>query len=411
MSNAANSPAVNNPGDLDPSFGVEGVVQIPSGSGTIRCMVEDEQGAIVHGVWVRDEIWLYRIFADGSADPGFGEEGVTKWGFAPRKVSVPVQLLIQADGKYVLIGSLRNVMDDRQSQVALTRFNSNGTPDLVFGNKVLPLPAEDHVLTELPSYGCLQPDGKILVAAPYMRLDQEGNVIYKGARLYRLQTNGEQDLEFGGGQGFIELRFNGQNTAIKSIENGQDGKILVAGTLEISGSRQSIARFTSLGALDETFGRQGYWQAKDSTFMGRIILDDEQRIIVVGTEGAGAGEYHACISRLTADGEFDKTFNNGSSLLVDIPVSMPREFVTCSSVAVQADGKIIAAGYAGLALQSYWLRVQPSGVLDPGFGEQGIRVHEPAHVLGGALVQRNAQRILVALDSAELKPKILGILS
>ncbi|WP_170947327.1 hypothetical protein [Pseudomonas sp. Irchel 3E19] len=404
------------PGELDPTFGVDGVVQIPNGSGSLRCMIEDEQGSIVHGLWVSNEIWLYRILADGSADLQFGEEGVTKWGFAPGSLSVPVQLLLQADGKYVLIGSLRNSLSDEQSRVAVTRFNSNGTPDLVFGNKILPLPAEGNVFTEFPSHGCLQGDGKILVAAPYTLVDQQ-QIVYRGTRLHRLLANGESDLEFGGGRGFIEVRLNGQDTTIASVVIARDGKILVGGTLDrirdgVSDRKQSIARFTPMGALDQAFGCHGYWEEEGYNSTGRIILDDQERIIVVGTESAENGNYYVCISRLTVDGEFDKAFNSGSRLSVDIPVDFPGYYVTCSSVALQASGKIIAAGHAGANTQSYWLRVQTSGVLDPGFGVQGVRVYEPSKLMGGVLVQRNTQRIVAGIDSATHPiPEILGILS
>nr|WP_315446559.1 hypothetical protein [uncultured Pseudomonas sp.] len=417
MASQENALSVGNPGDLDPAFGVEGVVQVPAGSGTLRCMVEDQQGSIVHGLWVGNEVWLYRIFADGSSDRDFATDGVAKWGFAPGKFSVPVQLLLQADGKYVLIGVVRNDWGDQQPHVAITRFNSNGTPDLVFGNKVLPLPADGNVFTAFPSFGCLQDDGKILVAAPYTLLDQQGSLFYRGSRLHRLQVNGEVDPGFGGGRGFIDVQFSGQDTTVESVGVSPGGRILVAGTVDrpldnMSHQKQSVARFMPSGALDRTFGRQGYWEQEGYNSTGRMILDDEERVIVVGREMAQSGNYYVCVSRLTADGEFDSAFNNGSRLLLDIPADIPGNYVNCSSVALQSDGKIIAAGHAGLNARSYWLRIQANGEVDSGFGHQGIHLYEPSHLKGGVLVQKDSQRVLAAIDSSAYPiPRIVGIQS
>ncbi|PTT63407.1 hypothetical protein DBR26_22815, partial [Pseudomonas sp. HMWF007] len=72
MNSQDGASSVNNAGDLDPTFGVDGVVNVPIASGTLRCMVEDNQGSIVHGLWVGNETWFYRIFANGSQDLQFG---------------------------------------------------------------------------------------------------------------------------------------------------------------------------------------------------------------------------------------------------------------------------------------------------------------------------------------------------
>ncbi|MHB2242873.1 hypothetical protein [Pseudomonas monsensis] len=416
MNSQDGASSVNNAGDLDPTFGVDGVVNVPIASGTLRCMVEDNQGSIVHGLWVGNEMWFYRIFANGSQDLQFGSDGVTRWEFAPGKLSVPVQLLQQTDGKYVVIGALRDDRFDQRPKVAITRFNSNGTPDLVFGNKILPLPAQSNLFTEFPSYGCLQADGKILVAASYTLVDGQDQLVLRSSRLHRLQANGEADLEFGGGRGFVEVLMNGQNTEVKSVVVTRDGKIVVGGTTERVrvGSydrKQSVARFLSNGALDDTFGRNGYWEADGNNVMGRVIFL-EDKLIVVGYEVVKPSGYRVCVSRLTADGEFDPTFNNGIRLLTDVPMDVPGYTLICNAVALQADGKIIAAGYAGFAARAYWLRIQTNGQLDPDFGDQGLHVHEPSNLMGGVLVQTTTGRILAAIDSAVAPaPRILGILA
>ncbi|WP_415756519.1 hypothetical protein [Pseudomonas sp. LT1P18] len=402
------------PGELDPAFGVGGVVNAPSGSGSIRCIVEDVQGAIVYAVWVSNECWLYRVFSDGAPDHQFGLGGVTKWAFAPGMVSAPVQLIRQPDGKFLLIGAVRAVDDVEKPRVAIARFNTNGSPDLIFGNRILPFPTTGKFYTLFPTDGCLQADGKILIAAPYTMLDSNDNIVYEATVLHRLQDNGEADLEFGGGRGFIDVRLNGQDTKGESVAIMSGERILLGGTVQRIDSdgihrKQSIARFLPNGALDPAFGTSGYWEAEGDNVMGKLIVH-EDLIICVGYEGPKS--FLACLSRLTPNGSFDPTFNNGSRLLVDIKADVPGLHVTCTSVALQSDGKIVAAGHAGRNAQSYWLRVGSRGELDPVFGDHGVFIYEPSKHMGGLIVQGDSQRIVTGIDSATApKPKMLGILS
>lgn len=393
-----------NPGDLDPEFSI---INIPGGS--VRGIVEDDQGAFVYVVWVSGECWLYRAFSDGSPDLQFGVNGVAKWAFAPGMESIPVQLIRQADGKFLLIGAVRT--EFAKPRTAITRFNNRGSPDLIFGTKIFPFPTEGNFVTDFPS-GYLQADGKILVAAAYAMLD-DGSTVYKAAVLHRLHANGETDFGFGGGRGFIEVRFNGQDSKVESVAVLKDGSILVGGTLErtrdgIVAPKMSIARFFPNGTLDQAFGVFGYWEAEGTNGMGQMIVHEDS-IICVGYEGIGNGLY-AAISRLTSDGVLDPAFNNGKALLIDIPADIPRFFVYFDSVVVQSDGNIVGAGRAGNETTAFWLRVQGNGVLDFTFGNQGVvNYHQPS-VLRGLIVQNGGQRIIAALDPRMTSsPQIVGI--
>lgn len=413
MTSQSVPPAALNPGDLDPTFGENGVVELLPSTATIRAMVEDKLGGIVYALWVQNEIWLSRVFVDGSPDLGFGQGGVTKWGFVSSMVSIPTQLIVQDDGKILLIGAVRSNAVDGTSQIALSRFNSNGSPDLMFGNKILPFPSVGKIATDFPR-GCLHNDGRILVAASYSLRDNQNERIYKEIKLHQLQANGDTDTTFGGGRGFIEVRFNGHDSTFESVAVTKEGKILIAGTSDRfigtkTNNKQAVSRLLPSGALDRTFGVYGCWEAEGRNQSGAMTLHGD-KIVVVGFEIPTPSK--ACISQLTADGVYDPAFNGGKRLLIHIPADEPGLFVWCHFVALQADGKILAAGYAGDEKQSFLLRVHTNGEVDSGFADEGVRMLEPSSLWGGLLVQKQNQRIVVGLDSANVRePKLVGVVS
>jgi uncharacterized delta-60 repeat protein len=413
MTSQSVPPIVLNPGDLDPMFGENGVVELLPGTATIRAMVEDKLGGIVYALWVQNEIWLSRVFVDGRPDLGFGQGGVTKWSFVPGLVSAPTQLILQDDGKILLIGAVRSHAVIGPSQIALTRFHSNGGPDLIFGNKILPFPSVGKITTDFPR-GCLHNDGRILVAASYSLRDNQNQTIYEEIILHQLQANGDADLTFGGGRGFIEVRFNGHNSTFESVAVTKEGKILIAGTSDrlvgnSTNKKQAVTRLLSSGATDRTFGVYGCWEAEGVNQSGAMTLHGDN-IVVVGFEITGP--FKACISQLTADGVYDPEFNGGKRLLIDIPADQPGWFVWCHYVALQGDGKIVAAGYAGDVTQSFLLRVHTNGEVDSGFADEGVRMLEPSSLWGGLLVQKQNQRIVVGLDSANYgEAKLVGVVS
>jgi uncharacterized delta-60 repeat protein len=131
-----------------------------------------------------------------------------------------------------------------------------------------------------------------------------------------------------------------------------DGKIVVAG--ESDGSF-ALARYNPDGSLDSTFDHDG----KVTTVFGggdgaanAVAIQADGKIVVAGTAG---GEF--AVARYNADGSLDKTFDHDGTLTTDI---LAVSYAT--SIAIQADGKIVAAG---AALQ---------GGFGPGAGQTDIAV-------------------------------------
>jgi uncharacterized delta-60 repeat protein len=387
------------PGDLDTTFADNGIFTFPASWGSIRSIAADSQGRLVLVAWASPEFYLCRILADGTLDRQFGRDGVTAWTFEPQTDSLPAKVMVQADGKILVLGAAGN--NPNQRVTMLTRFNENGSPDLVFGNKIIP--GKEFSGPE----GCLQQDGKVLVLV-VRGVDNSDEQI---SLLYRLQANGEIDREFFE-QGFIKLKLDGAQLRGEAVTVTPDGRILVGVTARRENAMpltKAVARFLPDGTLDHSFGRAGWWESEGITSLINIAADP-QGIVCVGYHTTPDQGRFASISRLTPDGAYAPTFNNGQSLHIDIPADRPGYFVKCNSALVQTDGKIVVAGDAGFESHAFWLRLLPDGSLDPDFGEQGLVVHDRRTAFWDVHQQHARQRMLAAVDQMPARlPCVLGI--
>ena len=71
-----------------------------------------------------------------------------------------------------------------------------------------------------------------------------------------------------------------------------------------------------------------------------MAIQANGKIVAVGTEGFNGAHSRFALARYTSDGALDPTFG-GSGRVV---TAFSKGFDSASSVAIQADGKIVAAG-------------------------------------------------------------------
>lgn len=340
------------PGDLDQSFGTDGVIHIHQ-RGTANSVVSDSDGKLILVVQVDGPFGLVRYLLNGDKDESFHD---TTWRFEDGYESAPTRVLLQDDGKILLIGASFKGIEWRP---ALMRFYATGSHDLVFGRKVITTSPE-HAYFSDDGYkrvdGCLQKDQKILICANY--LTYEENISSSTvSRLYRLLANGEADSDFGENGGFIEIRFHDQPSYACNVQIQSDGKIIVAGSWRYEGEQQrtrTVARYTSEGELDVTFGDEGYADIVvieeqlerafpdrfESDIVSRVAIQDDDKILVVGYAKSPDGTESGLLARMEANGKIDGSFNNGKPLLV----SRTSYQVAFYSLVIQPDGRIVAVG-------------------------------------------------------------------
>ena len=123
-----------------------------------------------------------------------------------------------------------------------------------------------------------------------------------------------------------------------------------------------------------------------------VTVQPDGKIVVAGTSNSG-GNYDFAVVRYHANGTLDTSFNGTGTLLTNIgSVSIDQG----KSVTVQADGKIVVAGYStsGGSNNFAVVRYNVDGSLDTGFGVG------PAIDTLGAAVAYTENASAIALDAS-----------
>ena len=164
----------------------------------------------------------------------------------------------------------------------------------------------------------IQPDGKVLMGGDFTFVDGVPRSF-----LARVNAGGDLDASFG-----QSLSINGSLRSVKVLDNGQ---ILIGGNFtSVNGvARNRIARLHGDGSLDPSFNPG---RGADS-WVSTLAVQPDGRVLLGGSFLSVDGVRRSRIARLNGNGTLDSTFDPGLGL---------NEAVT--SIAIQADGKVIAAG-------------------------------------------------------------------
>lgn len=384
------------PGKLDPKFGDSGQIRPHDQSGGVMAVALSAEGVLTYAVREGQGFNVYRTDPDGILDPSFGggSGNTGEWQFIPGEGARPTRLLLQKDGKVLVIGNSIEVTALKPA--ALTRFNVNGSPDLVFGSFVIPIPHRDWAFVDSID-GCLQADGKILIAFSYATTDSGGSV------LVRLHSDGKLDTSFND-VGFVEVERKGHIILLSSVVI-QDGKIIVGGTT--ASNQLILASYDLEGRLNTGFGTGGFtfYAALDGSElkMRQLIAQDDGKLVCAGN-GMGAG----MVMRFTELGHVDKTWNRGLPVLTHAGPG-----TAWNSLAKQLDDKIVVAGTSENGTEMIAGRLLPDGTYDAGFSEKGwIVVGSSGGVAMDVKIQGSARIIVggeVIIRGEGRKPVVYGL--
>jgi uncharacterized delta-60 repeat protein len=342
----------NRNGTLDASFGTGGKVTTNFGSpfDGARSVAVQRDGKIVAAggsvINSFNDFALARYNSNGTLDNSFGTGGKVITDFACATASIcgnagvsaqAYSVAVQPDGKLVVAGEA-NI--DGGDDFALVRYNSNGTLDTTFGRSGK-VTTDFGLLQQGFSYAlaysvAVQTDGKLVVAG-----QAAINGVYDFA-LARYNSNGTLDTTFGTG-GKVTSNFASPNDGAFSVAVQPDGKIVAAG---FAGFDFALARYNSNGTLDASFGTGGKVMTdiagrNDAAFAAAIRRDG--KIVAAGRTFINGG-FHSGLARYNSNGTLDTTFGAGGKVTTNFGGYDDQ----VSSVAVQAEGKIVAAGGATL---------------------------------------------------------------
>jgi uncharacterized delta-60 repeat protein len=352
----------NKDGSLDTTFGNNGIVTTPGGSG-YGVKIQTDSKIVVVGTSTDQKYMVTRYNSDGSLDNAFGNGGIVitqvgnGWSYGRA-------LALQSDGRIVLVGTYE--ISNNNSGIALVRYNSNGLLDNSFGNNGIVTLDITGGYDYANSIAIQSSDQKILVAG------QTNSIM-----VARFNSNGTLDNTFGT-NGIVTTQV-GSTSGSNSMKLQTDGKILVTGgTMDSQGYTQIVTiRYNANSSLDQTFGTGGIvTTAVGTVFQWGQDLDTQiDGKIIVGAIRQISSVQVFVLLRYNSDGSLDNSFGPGG-IIGASPVGI---FDALRSVALQTDGKILAGGFSvidttgivplnmpqiGMSL----MRFETNGSLDTSFG-------------------------------------------
>lgn len=213
----------------------------------------------------------------------------------------------------------------------------------------------------------IQSDGKIVTAGDTVRSSTGQDFA-----LVRYNTNGTLDTSFGI-NGRAVTDFKGAGDVAKTMAQQSDGKLVVAGYARgASGDLEfALARHNANGTLDTSFGSKGKvitTISRDNDVIEAMAIQADGKIVVAGwTEKfLSGGTGNFVVARYNTNGSLDTTFGTGGKVVTDFAGGQDH----AEGVAIQTNGKITVvgkAGNSGFGLAQY----NPNGSLDLSFGNQG----------------------------------------
>jgi uncharacterized delta-60 repeat protein len=353
----------NHDGSLDTSFNGTGIVYGAGGANDDVAIQSD--GKIVTGGPDAGDFSLYRYLTTGKVDNFFGSKGRVTTNFSGKggnsSYDIAFALAIQADGKIGLAGTSHTSSWD----IALARYNSNGSLDTSFGSggkvvtsHALVAGSDETVAQDL----AIDSAGRLVVDG-YAHLS--GTIFYEPF-VARYTAAGSLDTSFGG-TGVLPLtgfQTAGLNPVLGSAQPDPpntwlalqgDGKLVVTW-------HTAVIRLNSDGTLDTaSFGplsgatHTGYATLPDGFVPGAVQLQCDSKMVVANAYSPANGTSFGA-ARLLSDGSLDASFGSGGTTYV------PSFFATTHALAIQpADGNIVVAGATGDFVLARFVGDDPCG--------------------------------------------------
>jgi uncharacterized delta-60 repeat protein len=385
------------PGSLDTTFGSGGLVTTnflrKSNDTALSIAVQPDGKIIAAGIAGNSSGYYFavaRYNPNGTLDTSFGPDhsgkvstlfdtsyyGHSGWGF-----------VLQPDGKIVVGGN------PAYTTYELARYNANGTLDTTFG------PNHNGTLTTtfvgaagttvtgttLGGLAIETVGGSSKIVAS---IDWEGRDAFhthSAFALARYNLDGTLDNSFGSGGEVVAPVFSYDTAiALNPVIIQADGKIVVGGEGEFQANNLQtiLARYDTSGNLDASFGSGGLVTLPGSS-ADSLALQPDGKIVAGRIDGllrfnvGVAGQ---------PDGSLDTTFGVGG---------FAATTSSNESLAIQMNGKIVTVGRGSNSVARY----NPDGSVDTGFGNAGFATM-PASCSAYSVALQTDGKILAAGQSA-----------
>ena len=346
---------VNENGTFDNTFhsnnpGPPGVFTMfdSSGNGNAMGAALQSDGKVISVGWVpgngTEDVALVRYNPDGSHDSSFGSGGKVLTDVTPGSNDRAERVALQPDGKFLIVGTTGTAL-------FVARYLPNGTLDSSFGTggvatTIIP---GDSVLGKSLA---LQPDGKIVAG---------GRVTTGSSYLVtRLNPDGSADTTWDG-DGIQSIPATSPRSGIISVGIQLDGRVVALG------HGNTLFRFNSDGSLDTGFDGDGSRVALNDKEPLYMMVSASGKINVVGTGIPPSCQFgFPCptpdlrffTARYSPDGSPDTGFSGDGYLEIDVGSSHADGART---IAADQVGRVVIGGLSsGCCVRTYWEQPQYS---------------------------------------------------
>jgi uncharacterized delta-60 repeat protein len=258
---------------------------------------------------------------------------------------------LQPDGKIIAAGTDFvdfSFEDDSNTDFGLARYNPDGTPDTSFGGS-------GKVSTDFDGFNddafsiLVQPDGKLVAVG-----SAKNPANFYDFAAARYLSDGTIDTTFGVA-GKVRTDFNNHDfdRAMSAVLQS-DGKIVAAGFTIFGGGFQNfaVARYSAGGVLDTSFGSGGMMQIDFGSCCqsaNKVLLQPNGKVITVGYPNSESSDSDFLLARLTSDGSLDPTFGAGGK----VRTSFGDLNGGANGAVFQPDGKIVVVGFQATGLEQF----------------------------------------------------------
>jgi uncharacterized delta-60 repeat protein len=306
-------------GVADTTFGSGGHTDVSLGIGSYNyptALVPDGGGLLAVINYVNRSFGLVRLTASGQLDPSFGSNGRVVFTYAPGQYSENIQTAhVLADGRIELVLQRLAFPQRNTPQPGgfdLVRLGSNGSPDPTLAPYgIEPLANWSDAADGAQPQAAFTSNGKLYLALPY----GAGRTI-----LQRRTTSGAFDPSFNGNgiRPYACPDWQHVDSGPRLRVDALGRPVLFCTLTAVQNPVQNdvfVARLTTTGAADNTFGSDGHFRAWLHAYgdVGATVygIDSTDRVVFAYLTSEGSPT-HVHLARFTSAGTADTTFGTGA---------------------------------------------------------------------------------------------------
>jgi len=339
----------NSNGTLDTSFATNGILQsnLVANASVGKVLIQPDGKYVVVGSSGSTTFTQYvaRFLPDGTPDTSFGSGGVTAINIAGNQ-SIGVSIAQQADGKIVTGGAMATLPGDPNpsNSYLLARLNRDGTFDTSFDGDGLKI-----ISSGVASSGFLFGTFRSIA------VQSDGRILGLGARdiLFRFNADGSLDTSFDGDGKLVvfgtNIPINGPNSETFDLMVTPSGKITVVGnpstTVDFPDPKYIVARYLPTGAPDTNFAGDGFLSfGVGGNWDGALTVapDSKGRTVIGGRTSTNATRFNPWSTPLFSAARL---------------IASSSQNVAFSGRVMNSDGKSVINGFLTLTKDSETIAV------------------------------------------------------